>query len=282
MLYSAQPRSRGSILPQKTGKHTPFFELVDAQTKAGCPICRLVYKATSRYLESLLYEAVLDPDIRAKLKRAQGFCADHTEILRSKPGRALGIALIYRDIVRAIAETADSERYRRPSPSSAIRRLTGRDEAKPRIVDKLTTHEPCPACAVGDDSERYFLDLLVAYLDDDQLYDAYSQGEGLCLPHLLRAFERVEDDGVFGRLVRPQVTRYLAMLGDLDEFIRKHDHRFTDEAYGEEGDVWLRAINAIVGGAGMGLSARSGGRRASDLDEYADTLSAGAKARQRK
>jgi len=55
-------------LPRKPGKHTPFFELVDAQSQAGCPICRQVYKATDRYLDSLLYEAVLDPDVRAKLK----------------------------------------------------------------------------------------------------------------------------------------------------------------------------------------------------------------------
>jgi hypothetical protein len=55
------------------------------------------------------------------------------------------------------------------------------------------------------------------------------------------------------------------MLADLDEFIRKRDHRFRREKYGEEGDVWLRAMNAIVGGAGMGLSAESGGRRSDDL-----------------
>ena len=35
---------------------------------------------------------------------------------------------------------------------------------------------------------------------------------------------------------------------------------------GRGGDVWLRAMNAIVGGAGQGLSARAGGRH-SALDE---------------
>ena len=53
---------------------------------------------------------------------------------------------------------------------------------------------------------------------------------------------------------------YIIALANLDEFIRKRDYRFRGESYGEEGDVWLRAMNAVVGGAGLGLSARSGGR----------------------
>src|SRR5450756_953315 len=94
----------------KPGKHTPYFELLEAQVKAGCPICRLVYKATDRYLDSLLYEAVLDPTVRAKLKQAQGFCTEHVEMLGRRPGRALGIALIYRDIIRAAIIAAENAR----------------------------------------------------------------------------------------------------------------------------------------------------------------------------
>ncbi|MFH1084389.1 MAG: hypothetical protein V1772_01320, partial [Chloroflexota bacterium] len=104
-------------------------------------------------------------------------------------------------------------------------------------------------------------------LDDERLASAYAQGEGLCLRHLLRALEAVEDEATFERLVRPQAQRYRRMVADLDEFIRKRDHRFRLEEHGEEGDVWLRAMNAMVGGAGMGLSARWGGRRAPDLDD---------------
>ena len=76
-------------MPRKPGKHTPYFELVEAQEQAGCPICRLVYKATDRYLDSILYEAVLDPDVRSKLKESYGFCREHVAMLRGKPGRAL-------------------------------------------------------------------------------------------------------------------------------------------------------------------------------------------------
>jgi len=254
-------------LPGSPGKHTPYFELVDAQSKAGCPICRLVYKATDRYLDSLLYEAVLDPEVRAKLKRSRGFCPKHTQMLRYKAGRALGVALIYRDIIRAVCEIADKARYQ--EESSLARRLWGKVLGKvPRrhsAGSALAAQEECPACTIGRKTERNYIELLVAHLQDECLYHAYSQGEGLCLPHFVGALQAVADEESLRLLVEPQVERYGFMLHDLDEFIRKRDYRFRHENYGEEGDVWLRAPNAVVGGAGMGLSAKWGGRKAQDL-----------------
>lgn len=252
-------------MAKKLGKHTPYFELVDAQALPGCPVCRLVYKATDRYLDSLLYEAVLDPDVRAKLKNAQGFCSHHAEMLRRRPGRALGVALIYRDIIRTIAEHLQEGEYR-PSPS-LVDRVLGREHGAVATATSLARGGRCPACIIGEQSEITYLDLMLAHIEDDKLYRAYAEGEGLCLPHLISALGRVSDAEGFRRLVEPQIERYRVMLHDLDEFIRKHDHRFKGETFGEEGDVWLRAMNAVLGGAGMGLSARSGGRRSDDLDQ---------------
>ena len=249
-------------MAKKLGKHTPYFELVEAQALPGCPICRLASKATDRYLDSLLYEAVLDPDVRAKLKNAQGFCSRHAEMLRRRPGRALGVALIYRDIIRSIFEHLERGDYR-PSPS-IVDRLLGRERGAAAAARSLAPGGRCPACIIEDQSENAYLELMLAHIEDDTLHRAYAEGEGLCLPHLIAALERVSSARAFQRLVEPQIERYRIMLRDLDEFIRKHDHRLRGEKFGEEGDVWLRAMNAVLGGAGMGLSARSGGRRSDD------------------
>lgn len=248
-------------LPGKLGKHTPYFELVEAQSQAGCPICRLVHRATDRYVDSLLYEAVLDPAVRAKLKGSRGFCALHVAMLGRKPGRALGVALIYRDILGALIDGTSQGRYRR----GLLGRSPGKTRGGTMTAVRLGSEQPCPACAIGLEAERTSIELLLAHLQDDELFEAYSEGEGLCLMHFVRALEAVEDQMTFRRLVQPQLVRYRAMLDDLDEFIRKRDHRFRKEEYGGEGDVWLRAMNAVVGGAGMGLSAKAGGRPSSDI-----------------
>ena len=250
-------------MPKKMGKHTPYFELVEAQAMAGCPICRLVAKATDRYLDGLLWEAVLDPHVRAKLKGSQGFCAEHVAMLRRKPGRALGIALIYRDIVRDLIRSLEKAQF--DSGGSPLKRLVGKSARNQGLIDDLSATVDCPACAIGQQSADNNLDLLLAYLDDERMYKAYASGEGLCLPHLIRAIERTDSAESLRRLVEPQAARYRRMLADLDEFIRKRDHRFRHEKYGEEGDVWLRTLNSIVGGAGLGLSAKSGGRRTAEF-----------------
>ena len=253
------------------GKHTPYYELVDAQSQAGCPICRLVYKAADRYLDSLLYEAVLDPDVRAKLKESRGFCSAHTEMLRRKPGRALGVALIYRDIIRAVSETVGRGHHKGESSpvSRFLSKVLGKTRGRQRPGSVLAGERVCAACAIAQKAEHSNTELLLAHLQDERLYEAYAKGEGLCLPHFVGALETVEDEESFGLLVGPQVARYRVMMRDLDEFIRKRDHRFRHEKYGEERDVWLRVLNAVVGGAGMGLSAESGGRGSPEfLDEH--------------
>jgi hypothetical protein len=121
-------------------------------------------------------------------------------------------------------------------------------------------------CGIAAQTEKMYIEILLAHLDDERLGKAYAEGEGLCLDHFLLAIQDAPDEPTFERLVRPQADRYALMLADLDEFIRKRDHRFRLEEHGDEGDVWLRVLNTIVGGAGMGLSARWGSRRASDLE----------------
>ena len=43
-------------------------------------------------------------------------------------------------------------------------------------------------------------------------------------------------------------TRLAGLMGELDEFIRKYDHRFSQEEWGSERDSWQRAVAWIAGG----------------------------------
>ncbi len=241
------------------GKHTPYFELVDAQAQAGCPICRLVFKSCDRFLDAILYEATLDPKVRLDLKHSHGFCPEHVAMMRAKPGRALGSALIYRDALRMLTEALDASSLR---PPTLWQRLRGRR----RDSDSgLEPSRPCPACKIKASAAADYVGLLLAHLNDETLYAAYAAGDGLCLPHLRQALAGVQDAETLRLLAEPQVARYQGMLSDLDEYIRKRDHRFRSEKMGPEGDVWLRVMNAITGGAGLGMSARHGGRRSKDI-----------------
>lgn len=249
-------------MTDRSGKHTPFFELVDAQRLAGCPICRLAYRTTDRYLDMLLYEAVLDPDVREKLKSSYGFCREHVAMLHGRPGRSLGIALIYESVLRRLTGILAEGSLERGSFAD---RLRGRAATGVPLANRLKPEEPCPACTVQKKAERDYAALLVASIDDERLASAYASSDGLCLPHLAMALEHVTDEVTLKRILEPQVERYRTMLADLSEYIRKCDHRFRGEPFGPEGDVWLRVMNTMAGGAGMGTSAQHGGRQSEDL-----------------
>jgi hypothetical protein len=52
-------------------------DLFDAFGQPGCPLCRLVETAVSRYMGSTNYDSVSDPEIRAHFEASQGFCNPH-------------------------------------------------------------------------------------------------------------------------------------------------------------------------------------------------------------
>lgn len=237
-------------MANKPGKHTPYFELVDAQRLSGCSVCRLVHHTTDRYLDSLLYESVLDPGLREKLKRSHGFCSEHVEMLRNHPGRSLGIALIYETLLRRVTDVMEEGKL---EGGSLRERIRGTGSPGRGLARRLTPDLPCPACLIKEQATQDNLELLIAFMEDDKLYEAYAEGEGLCLLHLAWAVSLVSEEATLQRLLQPQIARYRLLLEDLAEYIRKADHRFKHETLGPEGDVWLRVMNAITGGAGLGL-----------------------------
>ena len=251
-------------MANKPGKHTPYFELVDAQRLAGCSVCRLVHHTTDRYLDSLLYESVLDPELREKLKRSHGFCSEHVEMLRNKPGRSLGTALIYETLLRRVVEVMEEGRLEAGSLRDRIR---GAGSHGRGLGGRLSPDLPCPACLIKERATQDNLELLIAFMDDEKLYEAYIEGEGLCLPHLAWAVGLVSDEVILQRLLQPQIARYRLLLDDLAEYIRKSDHRFKHEKLGPEGDVWLRVMNAVTGGAGLGLGRDHNPRRAARWEQ---------------
>jgi hypothetical protein len=71
---------------------------------------------------------------------------------------------------------------------------------------------------------------------------------GLCLPHLRRGLALARNDTAFTFLQTTARERLAALGGEMDEFIRKYDHRFRREEWGAEADSWQRAIRWIAGG----------------------------------
>jgi hypothetical protein len=218
------------------------MELRDTLARKGCPLCHLVERDESAYLDSLTYERILDLNTRGELKRARGLCGPHARAWRRVKGSALSIAIVYevavKDLLRDSAKAEPRLFRRAPSPSD--------------VAEALEPQGPCPACGVGATTAARYAEVLVGEAQDVEVQEALAGAGGLCLPHLRLALRGKGARGRKEALLETQRRIWATLRGELQEFIRKNDYRFRDEPMGEEGDSWLRALDALVGLKGDG------------------------------
>jgi hypothetical protein len=241
------------------------YDVIEACDAEGCPLCRVSQRWGRRFMAAILYEEVTDPHTRGRLKRSFGFCRVHAPEAAEAGTTLLGLAIIYRgllgqiDASLAAATPGPKQGWlsklglgRKPGGSSAgatdasgAGRGAGGDAPA-----GLAPADPCPACLYLAEMEDAALVALAAALPaNERLAAGLRRADGgLCLPHLRRTLALDPSPAAFAFLQETTRARLAALEGELDEFIRKYDHRFRREEWGEERDSWQRAIRWVVGG----------------------------------
>ena len=232
-----------------------YHDLIEACASPGCPVCRLVQRAVSDHIRTLLSsEGLLDPKIRHELRHSLGFCPAHTWLmLDERLGDALGVSILYQDILGHVLRQFQEEQTA-PSLLDGLRRRIGRLVAPLRQPaarnPALAAEGDCLACRMRDSTARLALGVLVDSLDETALPQALAGSAGLCLPHLAQALQEAATPQAHQTLLAIQQERLEALRGELGEFIRKNDYRFGKEPVGAEGNAWKRAAALSVGEKG--------------------------------
>lgn len=229
----------------RPSRHTPFFELVEALAEPGCCVCRLIGRRVARLLDTFTYEQVNDIEVRAALRAARGFCADHARQYVRMPGTVLGAAIVYADVLTAIRhELADGATG--PGRGEADGLLGGILRTSPRRGGRR--RQGCPACLEAADAARGYLKLVLEHLGATDFRARYLAGDGLCLPHLEAALEQARAEPA-ETLRQAADARIDSIVQALREVIRKHDYRFNRERIDEaEATAARRAVDLVVGG----------------------------------
>jgi hypothetical protein len=231
---------------------TTFHDLVEACGQPGCPVCRLEARTLERYISNVFYESVNDIKTREYLRGHLGLCREHAQLTVDKNlGNALGFAIIYQDVITNILRGFDKD----AATPTSVRRLSSLLKQVPeqvstavqRVVYALTPHKHCIVCHQQDEVVKVIISELTKSLKEPELTKALQASEGLCIPHLKRAFESVRDSATFDLLLSVNREKLDGLLGELAEYIRKNDYRFQHEGFGAEGDSWLRAVNKLTG-----------------------------------
>jgi hypothetical protein len=199
-------------------------------------------------MAAILYEEVTDPHTRGRLKQSFGFCRDHAWQAADVGGTLLGMSIIYRGLLRQIdgalgqAAPGPQRRWWQKLGAGA-----GEQDAAP---PGLAPADPCPACVyLADMEDAALIAITDALPGNERLRDGLSREDGgLCLPHLRRGLTLARNGEAFTFLQATTRERLAKLGAEMDEFIRKYDHRFRREEWGEEADSWQRAIRWIAGG----------------------------------
>jgi hypothetical protein len=224
------------------------YDVIEACADPGCPLCRVSLRWGGRFMAAILYEEVTDPHTRGRLKQSFGFCRDHAWQAADVGGTLLGMSIIYRGLLgqidKALAQAApgDQKRWWQKLGTSA--------SAEPASPPGLAPVDPCPACVyLAEMEDTALVALTDALPGNERLRAGLKQPNGgLCLPHLRRALGLARDQDAFNFLQESTRSRLAALEAEMDEFIRKYDHRFRKEEWGDERDSWQRAIRWIAGG----------------------------------
>jgi len=206
-------------------KFVGYYELLKLLREPRCPVCAIVDRSLRYYLKTVFIEQLTDSEFRQPVRDSLGYCPRHSQLvldLSRKRLPRMGIAIVYEDIL-ALAQAALHDE------SSVLQR------------------GDCPLCAMEQDIESYGAQLIADYCGDRDFQEAFETSAGVCLPHLQLVDSRL--DGDRAKFFRSAEHNILTKLeGHLNEFIRKHDYRFSNEKISqEEAASWQRAVRFTVG-----------------------------------
>ncbi len=221
-----------------------YQELLEALQAGGCAICRLARRAGDSYLHALIYEGVTDVKLRAALRDARGLCHRHAWRLGHQRGAVLGTAIVYRDVVNTLTRALETQGCQ---PSEGWQPLIRWGHGASRLAQALAPTAPCPACVLEADAEQRTAKILLKHHEDAAVNDAYVAAGGLCLAHFQAALAHA-GPAAAKMLAERQAEAWRRLRDELDELIRKHDHRFQHEPLTDaERVAWQRAIAAAAG-----------------------------------
>jgi hypothetical protein len=183
-----------------------FYDLRDALAQSGCAVCRLKTDTADRFLDGLLWESVNGPRRRQKIRRAQGFCYEHSWAL-VRTSASFGVALIARDVLQDLLKTMEGGTFQAMPPLSLRRVQEALDSKQPsaataELVARLDPEAACPACVWVEKMEGIVLNTLIQnLLGEDGLLADYEASDGLCLQHFRRVLTGVRNEAVFAALM---------------------------------------------------------------------------------
>lgn len=227
-----------------------IVELNKALRTPGCPICNIRDQASDRYFRFFLHENINDVATRIILQGSLGFCKKHAwqcqemELRDYQDGMKHGI--LYEWLLQTILKKIPEIKQNLLVPEEPQSRFW--QKKKPgQNSSPLTRTRYCPVCVSENEAERLYLRLLINGLSDAKILTDYQAGDGLCLPHFIKAMNLEIEKEPLLMLCDLQMTRIKGLIPHLTSYVEKHDYQNKESYTEEELDSWIKAVQIMAG-----------------------------------
>ncbi|WP_240920699.1 DUF6062 family protein [Thermococcus sp. CX2] len=195
--------------------------------KEGCPVCRILIEYEESEIDTILYEHVNDPAVRAKFKESLGLCTYHAwKTLKKAYSNPLlgplGVAIIYEHML-----------------STYIKTLESREKVK---------EGECFLCLLVEEKEKDTVEAITERIEE--LLPVYESSEAiLCKRHheMIDSILREKNPQSAERLRKVQLEKLKKLRERMNSLIDKFDYRATERPTKEEVSSLPLAIEALKG-----------------------------------
>lgn len=215
------------------------FELMRVLEKrqALCPICVFVTDAILHHVDLLFYENVNDGSTRDKIRRGEGFCRYHAQMV-SNQADALGSAIILEDVLKNVLHDIERGEFTR--------------EASPNLLSRLLdgphndlNRSGCVICVAETDMENMAVDGLCEAISRAEVADLFGQSHGICVPHFRKVAERHQDQPGWKLVVEVEQRALRDLARHLDELAKSYDYQSTGKPSPTVMQSWREGLNII-------------------------------------
>ncbi len=238
-----------------------WLKIEESLENEGCPICFIMSKSTQHYLESLLYEYVLDVGVRRKLHKSVGFCTNHAymllDIIRRLNDDGSKIAILYETILgeelrklKALGkEGEDKFKFERKFWAKFLKKKNFENILN--LINKLNPTGECPACFQERSAESLYIDEFYSRSGSKEFKNLFeSEKILLCRYHFIEILKKCiekRNKDAFVYFANVQISKLEKLFDDMVNFIDKHDYRRKETFEDEELKSWRRVLEYFSG-----------------------------------
>jgi len=212
------------------------------ESNKECFLCALEDEIERKYIDTYLYELVMDASSRQKIIESRGFCNHHFYkmlIAASKPGSpdGHGMALVLKSVAEKLIQDLNRNDFQ----------------------EMLASEIKCPACISSAGFMEAYIEGIVELLSSnhEEFSKLFKESKGLCichyvtLVHVTKEITRDRSQDIIQTITEVEKKNFKRLSSELAEYVRRQSYEFSEKDRAAVEGIVLRSVEKIAGRRGV-------------------------------